>query len=320
VGLEKESETHGASQVRRFAGFEADLQTGELRKNGMRIRIQEQPFQILAMLLQRPGRLVSREELRQKLWPADTFVDFDQGLNTAINKLREHLGDSATHPRFVETLPKRGYRFIFPVESPQNATSIGGGAMHPADREASARVSLPRENVSGSLMAKENSKSGAVSRMAIEASVVSEADELPKTSPAIARLLFVLLQALDLTLYISVLANLHAAEGIVDRLVGRGGSTILLFILVTALIGIAVRLYFSSATTFDYKHTGRNFLRIFPAIFILDEIWALSPLLMWHKLGYGLSLAAVAALVWLPFAQRTLIRMAYDSTTFPASQ
>jgi DNA-binding winged helix-turn-helix (wHTH) protein len=98
----------------RFGAFEADLPAGELRKNGKVIRLQVQPFQVLVALLERPGEVVTRDELRARLWPEESFGDFDQGLNTAINKLREALGDSAVNPRFVETLPKRGYRFTFP--------------------------------------------------------------------------------------------------------------------------------------------------------------------------------------------------------------
>src|ERR1700758_438654 len=96
----------------KFGAFEADFAAGELRKNGAKIRLQDQPFQVLALLLENPGQVVTREELRQKLWSADTFVDFDNGLNTCINKIREALGDTTEKPRFVETLPRRGYRFI----------------------------------------------------------------------------------------------------------------------------------------------------------------------------------------------------------------
>ena len=101
----------------RFGVFEVDLQAGELRRQGVRVKLQEQPFQLLVMLLERPGQSVTREELQKKLWPADTFVDFERGLNRAVNKLREALGDDADSPRFVETLPRRGYRFIVPVET-----------------------------------------------------------------------------------------------------------------------------------------------------------------------------------------------------------
>jgi Tol biopolymer transport system component/DNA-binding winged helix-turn-helix (wHTH) protein len=98
-----------------FGIFEVDLQAGELRRNGSKVRLQDQPFQVLALLLERPGQIVIREELQARLWPADTFVDFDHGLNAAIKRLRDALGDSAENPRFVETLARRGYRFLAPV-------------------------------------------------------------------------------------------------------------------------------------------------------------------------------------------------------------
>ena len=101
----------------RFGVFEVDLHTGELRKQGLRIKLRDQPFQILLLLLAHPGEVVSRDELQKQLWPADTFVDFDRGLNKAVNHLRDALGDSAESPRFIETLPKRGYRFIAPVDA-----------------------------------------------------------------------------------------------------------------------------------------------------------------------------------------------------------
>ncbi len=101
----------------RFGIFEADLQAGELRRQGYKVKLQEQPFQVLVMLLERPGEVLTREELQKQLWPADTFVDFERGLNRAINKLREALGDDADTPHFVETLPRRGYRFIAPVDT-----------------------------------------------------------------------------------------------------------------------------------------------------------------------------------------------------------
>jgi DNA-binding winged helix-turn-helix (wHTH) protein/Tol biopolymer transport system component len=104
-------------QVVRFGLFEVDLRTRELRKGGLKLKIHEQTLQLLGALIERPGEVVTREELRQKLWPGDTFVDFDQGINTAIKKLREALGDSAENPRFVETLARRGYRFLARVDA-----------------------------------------------------------------------------------------------------------------------------------------------------------------------------------------------------------
>ncbi len=108
-----------------FGAFEADLQAGELRKSGIKVRLQDQPFRVLALLLERSGEVVTREELRTEIWPDDTFVDFDHSLNTAINKIREALGDSASHPRFVETIPRRGYRFVFPVPRPPEKDEAG---------------------------------------------------------------------------------------------------------------------------------------------------------------------------------------------------
>src|SRR6266436_10416158 len=108
----------------RFGAFEVDLRSGEVHKHGIRLKLQDQPFQVLSLLLEHEGDVVTREELRQKLWPADTFVDFDNGLNTAIKKLRDTLSDSADSPRFIETLPKRGYRFIYPVNGARAPAAV----------------------------------------------------------------------------------------------------------------------------------------------------------------------------------------------------
>src|SRR5690349_18031491 len=108
----------GPFRTRGFGVFEVDLRSAELRKHGVRIKLQEQPFQILSLLLEHPGEVVTREELREKLWPAHTFVDFDRSLNKAMTKLRAALGDSADSPRYVETIPRHGYRFLAPVFLP----------------------------------------------------------------------------------------------------------------------------------------------------------------------------------------------------------
>src|SRR6267378_143245 len=117
----------------RFGVFEVDLRSGELHKQGIKIKLHDQPFQILAVLLERPGELVTREQLHQKLWPSDTFVDFDVGLNSAIKRLRDALGDSAEEPRYIETLPRRGYRFIAPLaDRPEQGTPETQGPAEPA--------------------------------------------------------------------------------------------------------------------------------------------------------------------------------------------
>src|SRR6266852_4546732 len=110
--------------IARFDGFDADFRTQEIRKQGVRVKLPQQSFQILQMLLERPGELVSRDELRQALWPGDTFVDFDHGVNNSIKRIRDALGDSADSPRYIETLPRLGYRFVAPVET-QNLADSG---------------------------------------------------------------------------------------------------------------------------------------------------------------------------------------------------
>ena len=121
-----------AWRILRFGSFEADVRAGELHKQGLKVRLQDQPFQILIMLLEQPGKLVTRQEIHQKLWPADTFVDFDHGLNNAINRLREALGDSAGTPRLIETVPRKGYRFIGQVSIDSTTGPVAEPAAAPA--------------------------------------------------------------------------------------------------------------------------------------------------------------------------------------------
>ena len=111
------AESAAKSNIIQFGLFELDLQARELRKSGIRIKLQEQPLQILSMLLERPGEIVTREELQKRLWPGDTFVDFDLSLNSAVKKLRQALNDDSENPRFIETLYRRGYRFIAPIST-----------------------------------------------------------------------------------------------------------------------------------------------------------------------------------------------------------
>src|SRR5208282_6637304 len=138
------------SHVVHFGLFEADLRAGELRKHGLKVKIQDQPFRVLAMLLEQAGQIVTREELRKKLWPNETFVDFEHGLDAAINKLRRALCDSADNPRCVETLHRRGYRFIAPVEplraqggapavAPGPSSPIPVAAMSPSPDQTAVR-------------------------------------------------------------------------------------------------------------------------------------------------------------------------------------
>ncbi|HEY6370087.1 MAG TPA: winged helix-turn-helix domain-containing protein [Candidatus Sulfotelmatobacter sp.] len=282
-----------STRVARFGLFELDLSAGELRKSGVKLRLQGQPFQVLALLLERAGEVVTREELQQKLWPSDTFVDFDHSLNTAINKVREALGDSASSPRYVETLARRGYRFIAPVqaEAPAAVPSYGDRANSPAPIPAAS----PDSNASPVPLHPEL--------------------EVPIPRRAITRSLFALIQVMYLAFYLSALFLLRYVQEIGDQFRNPWGGTVLAgAVLITAGVGIPLRLYLLSAVSFDYQRLGEKFRQMFPFILALDQLWAVAPFLLIEQIGLGAAFAVSAALLYLPFSERTLIRMAYLGT------
>ena len=165
---------NGNSTIR-FSVFELDLKAGELRQNGSKIRLQEQPFQILVSLLEHPGEVVTREELRSRLWPVDTFVDFDHSLNAAIRRLRDALGDSADRPRFVETVARRGYRFIAPVTQPARPAVELAGAGQPSDEESpppALRETVPSATVTSEYRRRMLQLGGAVAALLIAGTMV----------------------------------------------------------------------------------------------------------------------------------------------------
>jgi DNA-binding winged helix-turn-helix (wHTH) protein len=279
--------------------FELDLSAGELRKSGVKLRLQGQPFQVLALLLARAGEVVTREELQQKLWPSDTFVDFDHSLNTAINKVREALGDSASSPRYVETLARRGYRFIAPVQ----ARSESEAAPASGDREGSAATLAASSSGSSDMP------------VALHPEL-----EVPIPRRAITRGLFALIQVMYLAFYLSALFLLRYVQEIGDALRRPWGATVLAgAVLVTAGVGIPLRLYLLSAVGFDYQRLGEKFRRIFPFVLALDQLWAAAPFLLIEQIGLGAAFAVSAALLYLPFSERTLIRMAYVGPLVGAS-
>jgi DNA-binding winged helix-turn-helix (wHTH) protein len=267
--------------------FEADVEARELRKHGRRVRLQDQPFTMLIMLLQRAGSVVTREELREKLWPADTFVDFDHSLNTAINKVREALGDSASSPRYVETLARRGYRFLSPVQD---------GAQRENPRK-------PRNVAGTDAMAEERSSPTRALHPDLE---------VPMPHRGLTRGLFVLIQLMYLIFYVIALLRLHAVLGIGESFLPGWGATALAgAVMVTAGVGIPLRCYLISAVGFDYQRMGEKFRRMFPFLLALDQLWAVAPFLLIQKIGVGAAFAASAGLLYVPFSERTLIRMAY---------
>lgn len=271
-----------SSRVLRFGVFEADLRSGELRKSGIKLRLTGQPFQVLAALLERAGEVVTREELQQKLWASDTFVDFDHSLNTAINRVREVLGDSASSPRYVETLARRGYRFIAPIqsESPQ---------------APEARLSGP-----------------SVSPVQPAAPALHPELEVPIPHRGVTRGLFALIQIMYLIFYGMALIRLQAVEGIAESFLPPWGASALLgIVMITAGAGIPLRCYLLSSIAFDYQRLGEKFRRMFPLVLALDQLWAVAPFLLTAQIGLGAAFAACAALLYVPFSERTLLRMAY---------
>jgi cholera toxin transcriptional activator len=276
------------SRLLRFGVFEVDLAAGELRKNGRRIRLQEQPFQVLVALLENAGRVVTREDLRQEIWPAHTFVDFDHSLNTAVNKIRESLGDSASSPRFVETLARRGYRFVAPVD--------GARASSPAPVSAAA---TPAEGTS-------------LSAAVPDGIALHPELHVPVPHRGLVRALFALIQVMFLCFYLSALAHLRGVDRIATNFLAGWKAPLLVgVVLVTAAVGIPLRFYLLSTVAFDFRKLGATFRRLFPFVLALDELWAIAPFLLLAQIGIGLAFAATAALLYVPFSERTLVRMAY---------
>jgi DNA-binding winged helix-turn-helix (wHTH) protein len=266
----------------RFGAFEADASIGELRKQGIRIRINAQPFQVLLMLLDRPGEVLTREEISEALWSDGTFVDYEHGVNSAVNRLREALGDSAGNPRFVETLARRGYRFVAPVER------IGEGgpvSPTPAGRDQNS-IGAGVEFGNGFL---------------------ASAEELPEAPNRTVRVLFLLLQLMYVGFYIGALANLAEIEDLLSPL--PAASTIVYILIGSAAILIAVRAFLFCAILLRAPHMESRYLKLWPWLLIADVQWALSPLLLLHHINIGVAIACMALLVYSPFAQRSLMLM-----------
>ena len=271
----------------RFGTFEADAATGELRKQGVRIKLNAQPFQVLLILLGHPGQLLTREEISRDLWPDGTFVDSEHGVNSAVNRIREALGDTASNPRFIETLARRGYRFVAPVErialneDPSPITT---------EQIATAQAAIPTEPATNPRFR-----------------ILASPQELPKASYPVVQTLFILLQCMYLGFYIGALANLAEIADLFSPL--PRATQAFAILIVTAAILIPVRAFVLSAALFHAPGAREKFLRIWPFLLVLDELWSLSPFLLLHHINFGLALACATLLVYSPFAQRSLVLM-----------
>jgi DNA-binding winged helix-turn-helix (wHTH) protein len=268
----------------RFGTFEANVATGELRRKGLRVKLNAQPFQMLVMLLERPGELLTREEICRELWPDGTFVDYEHGVNSAVNRIREALGDTAANPRFVETLARRGYRFVAPVERMDAREDAG---------QRTAEFPSPETEVGFRILA--------------------TPEELPQVSHRVVKTLFVLLQIMYLSFYVGALANLAEIEELFSPLPRASEAFIVL--IVTAAMLIPVRLFVLTAVLFHAPGLRGKFLRMWPVLLLFDELWALAPFLLLHHISFGLALACMTPLVYSPFAQRSLMLMGAGEKT-----
>ena len=242
------------------------------------------------MLLERPGELLTREEICRELWPDGTFVDYEHGVNSAVNRIREALGDTAGNPRFVETLARRGYRFVAPVERMDAGEDAGRGTAEfpsPATMLQTAVTAEPETEASFRILA--------------------TPEELPKASHRVVKTLFVLLQIMYLGFYVGALANLAEIEELFSPLPRVNEAFIVL--IVTASILIPARLFVITATLFHAPGARGKFLKLWPLLLLFDELWALSPFLLLHHINVGLALACMTPLVYSPFAQRSLVLM-----------
>jgi DNA-binding winged helix-turn-helix (wHTH) protein len=286
-----------------FDDFEADLRAAELRRHGTRLKLQLQPFQVLVALLERPKEVITREELRQRLWPEDTFVDFDHGLNTAMVKLRDVLGDSASKPKYVETIAKRGYRFLGDAEAVLEQPKAEQPKVEELKEAVPPAQTPPAKPTSDGAQASVQGESRRKSWLEVPE------PELPRASRPMVRVLFTLCQVMYLIFYLSALFNLDQLSQAAYMVWTRAGHVLFVVYLVTALLGIVVRLYLTTATAFDYHLLAEKYRVLFPALFVLDMIWALSPFLIADRIRLGFALGASAALIYMPFVQRMLMQM-----------
>jgi cholera toxin transcriptional activator len=263
----------------RFGVFEANAATGELRKQGIRIKLNVQPFQVLVMLLERPNEIVTRDEIARALWPDGTFVDFEHGVNSAVNRIREALGDPARNPRFIETLARRGYRFVAPVQPVPEISPTETEILQPI-----ASAIVPEFHT-----------------------YLATPQELPHASHRAVQTLFLLLQLMYLGFYVGALANLPEI-GEIFSVLPRPTAT-LTGLLITGALLIPVRAFVLSATAFHPPGIRAKLLKLWPFLLIADELWALAPFLLLHHINLGLALSCTALLAYSPFAQRSLILM-----------
>ena len=252
----------------RFESFELDLHTGELCKDGSRVHLQDQPARLLALLASRSGTLVTRDEIQHELWKDGEFVEFEHGINTAILRIRKALDDTSETPRIIQTLPRKGYKFIAPV-------NVIEPVLQPAPDPNTKKG--PNEFV------------------------------LP-VSVNLSRSLFLLAQVPYVGSYLAAFYYLDELDAALGRTFGFIPVRYSLpAVLMLALIGFAVRIYLIGLVGWGHTDAGPRYRTLFPFVFVLDAFWAATPLLI-HRVGHLLPWAGLILMAWLIFGQRTLMR------------
>ena len=275
----------------RFGAFELNTAKGELRRQGLRVKLHAQPFQVLAMLLEQPGEILTREAICAELWPGGTFVDFEHGLNSAINRLREALGDKASNPRFVETLARRGYRWLVPVER-----------IVPTDAAVAPAAPAPAPDPEANFLDR----------------VLASPQDLPQSSHAVVQTLFLLLQLMYLGFYIGALANLAEINDLLSSL--PHAAQLFLLVIITATVMIPVRTFLCFAVVFRAPGLRERYRKLWLLLLPMDLLWSLAPFLLLHHINAGIALACMTSLVYSPFAQRSLILMGAGGTGAESAQ
>lgn len=270
---------NGSSDMRqsriRFDTFELNLHTGELLREGARIQLQDKPTRLLTLLANRPGELVTRDEIQRELWKDGEFVEFEHGVNTAIRKIRVALEDNPEKPRIIETLPKKGYRFIAMVDVLEIVPSVKAA-------EETAPATAPKETPSG------------------------ESFTLPISVTA-ARVLFLLAQIPYVASYLAVFYHWDNLDTALIRTFAVPVEWSRPALQILALIGFSVRIYLIGLVGWGHTDAGPRYRKLFPFLLFLDGLWAATPLLV-QAGGPLVSWAGLILMGWLVFGQRTLMR------------
>jgi DNA-binding winged helix-turn-helix (wHTH) protein len=278
----------------RFESFELDCVTGELFKDGSRLKIQDQPARLLILLVSRAGMLVSRDEIQDALWEDGQFVEFEHAINVAVKKIREALGDDPLKPRMLETLPRKGYRFIAPVEVIANPAA-------PAPEVEPAPVEV-QEIVPPTISPAPDNR------------ILEQEFALPETP---ARILFLAVQVMYLTLYSLSLIHMYDVASVLG---GAGVGWLAIPLLIGAAGSIPVRLYLIFTVGLGHPAAGLKYRRMLPYLMPWDWIWAPSPFLAVHTIGPEWALVLTAVLVYPPISQLILMRSIDQRKVRPANE